>query len=456
MDISRDQFDETKQVQMKVFQQGTHLADADLNELQQVLMHGQRRQLWLLAGAASKRCADGFKVVGTGASNVATVKAGFGIMQCAEAEAVAIKLAADASIGFQTAPSARDDYLYLDIYEQEIGSADDPDIVNPTVGQETCRDIRLVADFAVAQSSPPSSPPTGHVYVMLAQVARAAGDPAIEDDDVTNLLDDFLDPLPNIPAGFITGTMLADGTIPTGKIQDRAATSLKIGLLSVLAEHVGLGAIGEDQLAALSVSTGKVQDRAIIGSKIGLLAILAEHIASGAIGALQLADLGIPTAKLQDRSVTAAKIALLGVANENLGNSVVTRDKLADNVAGNGLERDAYGALEVIGLVDTGVGELVLPKRIVDFSWNMDTTDQIDVEHGLPQNAIKAVEVTVRPSGGTAVNSILTRADMSNGLAHGAYAIYPTTIRLFRRIGGLFDSTDYASAAVTVLIWYTA
>jgi hypothetical protein len=142
-----------------------------------------------MVGHESKRFGDGFKVVGTGASLAVTVKAGFGAFLLGTQLAVLLQLAEDATVsGFTAWTGTRTDYVYIDISESEISAAEDPDIVNPDVGEETCRDLRLDYSFHISAGAPPGAAPSGHVYIILATITKTTGS-NIASTDVTVLLE---------------------------------------------------------------------------------------------------------------------------------------------------------------------------------------------------------------------------------------------------------------------------
>jgi hypothetical protein len=87
----------------------------------------------------------------------------------------------------------RTDLIYIDIEEKEISPADDPNIVNPTAGAETCRDIRLQYEMKIEPNVfPPGyslpTAPSGHVYRRLALVSKDGSNDQIVSDDIELLL----------------------------------------------------------------------------------------------------------------------------------------------------------------------------------------------------------------------------------------------------------------------------
>lgn len=190
-DITRDQFDEDKAVVKKILQKQVHLTDADLNEQFDVELNRDRRTLSCLCGHESKRFGDGFKVVGTGASLAVTIKAGFAAFLVDTELAALLRLAEDYTLsGFTTWTVSRTDYIYIDITEEEVDASDDPNIVNPDIGEETCRDIRLSYTFNISEGAAPGTPPANHTYISIATVTKTTGS-NIEAGDVSVLVDEF-------------------------------------------------------------------------------------------------------------------------------------------------------------------------------------------------------------------------------------------------------------------------
>jgi hypothetical protein len=104
----------------------------------------------------------------------------------------------------------RTDTVYLDVWEREVDSEEDFDhLVNPAIGIETC--VRLkrewVVRVAVDQSSPPDSPPDGHVYYPLARLTRTANEPRILPEQIADMRRTGL----SLDAGDIDATLYTSG-----------------------------------------------------------------------------------------------------------------------------------------------------------------------------------------------------------------------------------------------------
>lgn len=198
--ITRDHFSEARGVTKKRLQKGVHLVDADWNEQADAFDRRMERELSALVKYESRRIGDGFKVVGTGASLQVTITAGSVVAHLASGRARLLRLESDHTLGgFSAFGSLRTDHVYLDIAETEVGTAVDPDLVNPDLGKETCVDIRLSYTFAISNGGAPGSPPSGHTYVSLATVTSASNTIAI--GAVANLLIDHHEPIREVLSG---------------------------------------------------------------------------------------------------------------------------------------------------------------------------------------------------------------------------------------------------------------
>ncbi|QQM44571.1 hypothetical protein [Streptomyces liliifuscus] len=80
-----------------------------------------------------------------------------------------------------TPAAARSDLVYLDVWEREVGQAEDGEIVNPVIGVETA--VRLKREFTVrvveGGTALPGAP-GGHFFTPLGVLNRAAGGAVIQ------------------------------------------------------------------------------------------------------------------------------------------------------------------------------------------------------------------------------------------------------------------------------------
>jgi len=192
-DITRDHFLESRGVLKKIFQKNIPLLDADLNEQIDIVNTRQMRFLSAMTEQGHRRFGEGFNVIpDTPAGNTCVVKAGFIAVEIDTDLSVLIRLATDTDVTGWTTPSGnRTDYLYVDVSFDEIDSTEDSNLINPSADCETAIDYRMSWQFVKSQGGT-TSPPSGHVYVALAQIQRGSGDSQITSDDITMLVDDII------------------------------------------------------------------------------------------------------------------------------------------------------------------------------------------------------------------------------------------------------------------------
>lgn len=194
-DITRDSFDESLLIQKKIFQKNRYVMDDELNVLQDILNIRLRRVLSELVEQTDGRFGSGFTVLGDANPNTVVVHRGACAIHVDTHHTPLLWFDANQTVDGWTTPSGSDrtDYLYLDIYEDEIDSTEDPNLINPARGEETTRDLRLVWTFEKSEGSTPGSPPTDHTYISIARIERSDGVAVIQTSDITNLLDDYHD-----------------------------------------------------------------------------------------------------------------------------------------------------------------------------------------------------------------------------------------------------------------------
>jgi hypothetical protein len=86
----------------------------------------------------------------------------------------------------------RKDLVYLDVWEREVDSSEDMDLVNPNIGLETCVRIkrewivRVEEDFQGTAERPSTQLP-GHVYYALARLERKVNESSIQAAHIKDL-----------------------------------------------------------------------------------------------------------------------------------------------------------------------------------------------------------------------------------------------------------------------------
>lgn len=196
-DITQNSYAEASSFFKVLFQRGRDIRDCELNEFQDIIRvllyrsmtNGVQKTKLNTMNPGSND--DGYLVVGTGAANAVTLKAGW--LHC---DGIPVRLAADTTFsGFTTAGAPRTDTVYLAITEAEVA---DPSAV-AQLGETTKR-RQIQVTVSVSETGPAGVPANtaaeiwegGIHYFQIANIARGAGVAAIAAIDVT----DTRNPLP--------------------------------------------------------------------------------------------------------------------------------------------------------------------------------------------------------------------------------------------------------------------
>ena len=190
--ISRDHFDETRRVQKKIWQVGVPFLDVDINEQNDIALERHRRALSGLLARADTRFGIGFSITPHLTALTVYVLIGDAAFHLDDTHAALLNHEGTTELtGFASwiASGQRTDVVYIDIEEVEISPAEDPDIVDPTNGNETCRDIRLQYTISIANdTSGVPIAPAGHVYRALARISKDGSSNLIVSGDIELLL----------------------------------------------------------------------------------------------------------------------------------------------------------------------------------------------------------------------------------------------------------------------------
>src|SRR5262245_47254857 len=185
--FSRNTFDPTKNYVGVRLQQGVPLVDADWNELDDTLRQEVYDSLSLgfqegvAAGSGDLRVAT---VPGDATLNDIFMAPGLALVggrpirvwQAITYSTQAVRNGASPFPALTQSAVDRQDLAYLDVWEREVGSDEDPNIVNGAIGIETC--VRLKRDAALRVAEGTTSLPTapaGHTFLSLAVLQRKGG-----------------------------------------------------------------------------------------------------------------------------------------------------------------------------------------------------------------------------------------------------------------------------------------
>lgn len=211
--FSRDTFDRLKHYVGVRLQQGVPIVDADWNEMDDVRRYELRTFLAWFVGDGVPQGNDGFAVQATAETNDFRIRGGNGTADGAGRILVAgweainesdlryaqqplfnnATLAAEWGVDplppLTTPGGNRTDTVYLDVWEREVDSTEDPDqLINPQIGVETA--VRLKREWAVRvveNNNAVPAAPAGHVYLALARLARIGGSATIGGGAITDL-----------------------------------------------------------------------------------------------------------------------------------------------------------------------------------------------------------------------------------------------------------------------------
>ncbi len=238
--ISSDTFDPLRRYVGVRLQQGVPIVDADWNELDDIRKFEVRAFLKWFVGNGVPEGNDGFRIEGTGLDNDFVIRSGItgtpdglsNVGRCL-VDGMDVLITADIQFtqqllhennnpdstllaqslngGTITAmkPLSTDGtvVVYLDVWERLITPSEEPKLVFPGLGVESC--ARRKREWVVRiDTNIPTPPVAGHSYYALATITRRTNDPKVAPADVTDLREQRL-LLP--PTTLITDTL---GTNP--------------------------------------------------------------------------------------------------------------------------------------------------------------------------------------------------------------------------------------------------
>lgn len=379
--FSRDTFDRLKHYVGVRLQQGVPLVDADWNEQEDIRKFELQTFLKWFAGNGVPQGNNGFAIQASSPSaNNFAITGGDGTAEGAgrclvegadimnestirytdqplyNNATLAGEWGVDPVAPMTTPASDRIDAVYVDVWEREVDSSEDGDLVNPAIGLETCVRRRREWAVRVAQgaSSPPAAP-AGHDFYLLALLKRPGGTAGITNTQISDER--------------TTGINLAG---LAAEIED--ARGMKANLGNRLDESLTKGG----QLRFNVVANDQVQAGAAINESKILFSPTGHDHSGGSggnqIGAGGLENNAVSTAKIANLAVTAAKIADNGVTAPKIANNAVTKDKIAGgSVNRNKLDLDVLNSGSVVDLapgasnlqlVESNVNPLVGVKRV--------------------------------------------------------------------------------------------
>jgi len=337
--FSRDTFDEVKHYVSIRLQQGVPIIDADWNEQDDIRRVEVEAFLRWFIGDGVPYGNDGFALTAVAESNDFEIAAGRCLVSGREAiNEVALNYTdqalfedvdladawgVDVLPALSTPEADRTDIAYLDVWEREVDSVEDPDLVNPDIGLETCVRIRREWVVRVVEGGTVPAPSEGHVFYELAEIRREGGNAQItEIEDLRH-----------------TGLSLAALTDEIAEARGtRASLSNRLDVALTASGDLRSNTVGADQVIDGTLVANALADSAVTTAKLADSAVVTAKLANGAVTAPKLADGAVTTDNIGGLAVTNAKIAANSISSSKLVDGAVTREKLNLEVVANGSE----------------------------------------------------------------------------------------------------------------------
>lgn len=413
-DISRDTFptNKLKGYSRVTIQQGKAGVDAEVNE-EFDRQNFERRQLssdLLTEGAIG----DGFKVVGTSASNSVRIMA-LGSSQDGttvgrvKLNGWRLDIPVDFTLstaghylltgsdyytltGFTTPAGNRNDLVYLEAYEEDIPSSVDSYLVDPTIAVECAIRKRITYIIQIATNT--TAIPTlssGHYGMRLAVIARYTGVATIAPADVTDVRPVCaLTSTVNSEVITARGSMASlgarlnvslnnDGTLVSSIVDNSTlqdvANVLSVKDVGVVRTKIGLEAVGTNQL-----------EKTTDASKVQTI-----NIADKAVTYLKIADNTVGTGQLEN-STDANKVQRANVANGAIGSGQIEATTDANKVQRVNIGNNVVGTSQIENSTDANkvqrvnIGNGVVGKNQIEQTADADKIQTANIADGAITN----------------------------------------------------------------------
>ncbi len=171
--ISRNSFNESKQYDKVILQQGVPVTDYDFNEMQDIQRLKLRRIIKELMGDGA--IGDSFRVTQAATPNN-TIMVAKGALYVS---GYRVYVGQDVSVTVPAAPTTgtRVDMVYIEVTEQEIDSVKDPEIKHPRLTLEPTRRTQISSAVKIGTSVPLDTATA--TYYKIAEINRTANNNTI-------------------------------------------------------------------------------------------------------------------------------------------------------------------------------------------------------------------------------------------------------------------------------------
>jgi hypothetical protein len=151
------------------------------------------------------------------------------------------------------------------------------------------------------------------------------------------------------------GTLIADGSISTGKIIANAITSALIAADAITAREIAAGSVATDELAANAVTALKIAAATITGDKIVGATITGDLIAANTITAAKIAAATITGDLIAGNTITGAKLLADSISSREIGaDAILARNIKAGEIVAGKLAASSVTAANIVAASITG------------------------------------------------------------------------------------------------------
>jgi len=258
----------------------------------------------------------------------------------------------------------------------------------------------------------------------------------------------------------VTAAKLATDAVETLKIKDANVTLAKMAANSVDSDQYVDGSIDLAHMSAESVDSDQYVDGSIDLAHMSAESVDSDQYVDGSIDLIHMSAESVDSDQYVDGSIDTVHLAADAVDDTKIGDAKIKKEHINADIVGTGLAGGAGTALSVDGIVEIGASVELKCKVIEIGTWNMDTTANITVAHGLADHEkVRMIKVLIRHDSSVTLRDLHYTNDFTE--LEGKYTIDDTNINLYRRGPGTFDSTDFDTMGDDgnrgwITLWYEA
>ena len=260
--------------------------------------------------------------------------------------------------------------------------------------------------------------------------------------------------------GSLDADNLAALAVETAKIANLAVTAAKLATDAVETLKIKDANVTLAKMAANSVDSDQYVDGSIDLAHMSAESVDSDQYVDGSIDLIHMSAESVDSDQYVDGSIDTVHLAADAVDDTKIGDAKIKKEHINADIVGTGLAGGAGTALSVDGIVEIGASVELKCKVIEIGTWNMDTTANITVAHGLADHEkVRMIKVLIRHDSSVTLRDLHYTNDFTE--LEGKYTIDDTNINLYRRGPGTFDSTDFDTMGDDgnrgwITLWYEA